>query len=341
MCRQFAVMTRAGLSITQTMNALIADTGNLRLRNALEDVYSDLRRGVRLSAAIGSQPSVFSPLFVGMIRAGEASGKLSEAAETLATMLENDASSREKLKSAAIPPTLVLLLSLTVIILISVFVTPKMMHLYRDMGIKDFPLITLAVGSVSDFLITRWPAILAGGMLAYSAFRAIVSTELGYIAVERLKLLIPIFGKLNLYCAYAQFSRTLGAQLSSGVPVLTALENVAGTITNCTISAAVLDARERIRQGETISDGLRYTRQFPSVVVNMIAVGEEAGQLDIILTKLADEYESRVDATRNAIIAITEPALMAVTGLIILVIVLGLFTPLAPDCSCMGNDGGS
>jgi type IV pilus assembly protein PilC len=335
MCRQLSIMTQAGLSITQTMKALIADTCNLRLRHALERVHSDLRRGIRLSAAFGNQPTVFSQLFVGMVQAGEACGKLAETVNKLATLLEADAVSRRKFISAAVNPGVVFLLSLAIIVLVSVFITPRMMQLFKDMGIKDFPLITLAVASFSDFLITRWLAIVTGGMVIYSAFKAIVSTELGYIVVERLKLVIPVFGKLHQNFALAQFCRTLGAQLSSGVPVLTAFENVAGTVANCTISAAVMDARERIRQGASIADGLRFTRQFPIVVVNMVAVGEETAQMDVVLEKLADEYERRVETTRNTIAAITEPVLMIVTGLIVLVIVLALFVPLMPDCSCL------
>jgi len=328
MCRQFSTMIDAGVSMPRALAVLSEQTENTRLRHILVDVRKEVESGNSLSKAFSKYPTVFNNLFIGLVRAGEVGGVLEETMQRLSTFLEKDVELRRKVKSAMTYPTIVMTAAVLIVVLLSVFIVPKFMLLFKDMGIKDFPAITLGLMAFSDFLVHDWywcVGIYFGYLLSFKAF---VKTKFGSYAYDRFKLKVPVFGKLNHKVALARFSRTLGTLLVSGVPILQALETVAGTVSNLVVSDAIMEARARIREGDRIGDPLIKSKLFPPMVVQMITIGEESGSLDSMLAKIADFYESEVDSALESLSAAIEPVLICFLGIVVFTIVLGIFMPM-------------
>jgi len=328
MCRQFSTMVDAGVSLVRCLSVLEEQTQNTRLRRILREIQKEVEAGQTLSKAMGKYPTVFNNLFVGLVRAGEVGGVLEETLQRLSTFLEKDVELRRKVKSAMTYPGIVTFAAVAIVVFLCTFIVPKFVQLFKDLGVKEFPALTLGLMAFSNFLIhdTLWVAVIAGAV--YVAFRAFVKTRFGHYAFDRFKLKAPVFGKLNHKVALARFSRTLGTLLVSGVPILQAMETVAGTVSNVVMSDAILEARARIREGDRIGDPLIKSRLFPPMVIHMISIGEESGALDAMLAKIADFYEDEVDAALASLAAAIEPMLICFLGVAVLVIVLGMFMPM-------------
>src|SRR5437764_2020141 len=246
----------------------------------------------------------------------------------VARRLEKDVERRRKVKSSMTYPVIVLFVAVTIVIGLVTFILPKFMSLFKDLGVKEFPPLTAGLMAVSHFLTTYWWAALLIGFALYSAFKMFVRTKFGKRLYDRFKLKVVVFGPLNHKVALARFSRTLGTLLSSGVPILGALETVAGTVDNEILADAVMEARARIREGDRIGDPLRKSRLFPPMVVQMISIGEESGALDQMLTKVAEFYEGEVDAALDSLTATIEPVMIVVLGVLVGTIVLAMLMPL-------------
>ena len=328
MCRQFSTMVDAGVSLVRCLSVLEEQTQNTRLRRILREIQKEVEAGQTLSKAMGKYPTVFNNLFVGLVRAGEVGGVLEETLQRLSTFLEKDVELRRKVKSAMTYPGIVTFAAVAIVVFLCTFIVPKFVQLFKDLGVKDFPALTLGLMAFSNFLIhdTLWVILIAGAV--YVAFRAFIKTRFGHYAFDRFKLKAPVFGKLNHKVALARFSRTLGTLLVSGVPILQAMETVAGTVSNVVMSDAILEARARIREGDRIGDPLIKSRLFPPMVIHMISIGEESGALDAMLAKIADFYEDEVDAALASLAAAIEPMLICFLGVTVLVIVLGMFMPM-------------
>ena len=328
MCRQFSTMVDAGVSLVRCLSVLEEQTQNTRLRRILREIQKEVEAGQTLSKAMGKYPTVFNNLFVGLVRAGEVGGVLEETLQRLSTFLEKDVELRRKVKSAMTYPGIVTFAAVAIVVFLCTFIVPKFVQLFKDLGVKDFPALTLGLMAFSNFLIhdTLWVILIAGAV--YVAFRAFIKTRFGHYAFDRFKLKAPVFGKLNHKVALARFSRTLGTLLVSGVPILQAMETVAGTVSNVVMSDAILEARARIREGDRIGDPLIKSRLFPPMVIHMISIGEESGALDAMLAKIADFYEDEVDAALASLAAAIEPMLICFLGVAVLVIVLGMFMPM-------------
>jgi type IV pilus assembly protein PilC len=344
MCRQFSTMVDAGVSLVRCLAVLAEQTQNTRLRRILLDIQKEVEAGQTLSKAMAKYPSVFNNLFIGLVRAGEVGGVLEETLQRLSSFLEKDVELRRKVKSAMTYPTIVSIVALLIVIGLCTFIVPKFVQLFKDLGVKEFPALTLGLMAFSDFLIkdTGWCVLI--GVTLNVAFRAFIKTRFGHYAWDRFKLKVVVFGKLNHKVALARFSRTLGTLLVSGVPILQAMETVAGTVSNVVMSDAILEARARIREGDRIGDPLIKSRLFPPMVIHMISIGEESGALDAMLAKIADFYEDEVDAALAALAASIEPILIVVLGVAVLTIVLGMFMPmvaLIQNLSGSGDDDSS
>ena len=340
MCRQFSTMVDAGVSMTRSLAVLAEQTQNARLRRILMDVQKEVESGNSLSKAFGKYPTVFNNLFIGLVRAGEVGGVLEETMQRLSTFLEKDVELRRKVKSAMTYPTIVLCAAVLIVVGLSVFIVPKFIQLFKDMGIKDFPAITLGLMAFSNFLVTKWYMCLIIYGVFLVSFKAFVKTRFGSYAFDRFKLKVPVFGKLNHKVALARFARTLGTLLVSGVPILQALETVAGTVSNLIMSDAIMEARARIREGDRIGDPLIKSKLFPPMVVHMISIGEESGALDSMLAKIADFYEDEVDAALASLAAAIEPVLICFLGVVVFTIVLGIFMPMVQLISSLTGDQG-
>jgi type IV pilus assembly protein PilC len=329
-CRQLATLINAGVSLVRALAVLERQTQNARLRYIIRQLTHDVEDGMLLSRAMAKFPREFSNLFIGMVRAGEVGGVLDETLQRMATFLEKDLELRRKVKSAMTYPTIVILFATGIVIFLSVWIVPKFMQLFTDLGVNEekFPLPTLMMKRFSEFLITKWYFLIGGLIAFFIAFSIFVRTRFGKKVYDWIKLKVPILGPINHKIVLARFARTFGTLMGSGVPILQALDTTAGAIDNEILSRAIMDARMAIREGERIADPLERSKLFPPMVVHMISVGEETGALDQMLQKVADFYESEVDAALHALASTIEPVMIVILGVIVLFILISVFLPL-------------
>jgi type IV pilus assembly protein PilC len=328
LCRQFATMVDAGVSLVRCLAVLEEQTGSARLRGIIREIQGAVESGETLSRALTRWPKVFTNLFVGLVRAGEVGGVLDETLNRLATFLEENERLRRKVKSAMVYPVLVLIFATVVVIAMVTWILPQFVTVFNDLGITDLPGPTKVLIQISNFLTTRWYMMIAGVFVFVVAFSQYVNTRIGRRHWDWVKLKVPVFGKLNHKICIARFSRTLSTLLVSGVPILQALETVAGTVDNEIVSDAIMASRAAIREGEQIGDPLQRSGMFPPMVVQMVAIGEETGSLDAMLAKIADFYESEVEATLAGLTAALEPILIISLGFVVGFIVVSMFMPL-------------
>ena len=335
-CRQFATMIDAGVSLVRCLAVLEEQTGSARLRQIIREIQAAVESGETLSRALSRWPRVFNNLFVGLIRAGEVGGVLDETLNRLAIFMEENERLRRKVKSAMTYPALVLTFATVVVIGLVTFILPQFVQVFEDLGIsKDLPAPTRLLVRLSDFLTHKWYMMIAGVLLLFVTFSQYTHTRVGRRHWDWVRLKMPVFGKLNHKIAIARFARTLSTLLVSGVPILQALETVAGAVDNEIISDAIMAARAAIREGEQIGDPLQRSGMFPPMVVQMVAIGEETGSLDAMLSKIADFYESEVDATLASLTAALEPLMIVTLGFIVGFIVIAMFMPLISAISQM------
>jgi type IV pilus assembly protein PilC len=341
-CRQFATMIDAGVSLVRCLAVLEEQSSSGKLRAIIREIQVSVESGETLSRSLTRWPNIFSNLFVGLVRAGEVGGVLDETLNRLATFLEENERLRRKVKSAMTYPVLVLLFATGVVIGLVTFVLPKFVEVFNDLGIsKSLPRPTQILIEVSNFITHKWFMVIGGALLFIIAVTQYTHTRIGRRHYDWIKLKVPVFGKLNHKIALARFSRTLGTLLVSGVPILQALETVAGAVDNEILSDAILSARAAIREGEQIGDPLQRSGLFPPMVIQMIAIGEETGSLDNMLNKIADFYESEVDATLASLTAALEPIMIVLLGGVVGFIVISMFLPLVSAISQLqqGNLG--
>jgi type IV pilus assembly protein PilC len=339
-CRQFSTMIDAGVSLVRCLSVLQEQTANPKLRRIIADIQSEVEAGQTLSRAMQKYPRVFNNLFIGLIRAGEVGGVLEESLQRLSQFLEKDVELRRKVKSAMTYPAIVMFVAVAIVVGLVTFILPKFISLFKELGVSDFPVPTLILMSISHFLTTYWYIAALIGVAFTVVFRMFVRTKFGKRVYDMFKLKMPVFGKLNHKIALARFSRTLGTLLVSGVPILQALETVAGAVDNDIISDAVMEARARIREGDRIGDPLQKSKMFPPMVVQMISIGEESGALDQMLTKIADFYEQEVDAALSSLTSAIEPIMIVFLGGAVGFIVISMFLPLVSLIQGLSGGGG-
>lgn len=329
-CRQFSTMVDAGVSLVRCLDVLGRQTQDAKLRRILVDIGERVESGESLSRSMQRHPRSFSNLFIGLIRAGEVGGVLEESLQRLSHFLEKDVELRRKVKAALTYPALVLIAAVGIVIFLVSWIVPQFASLFKDIGLKeeDFPAPTKFLIDLSDLFRDRWWILIISLVSIIVAWKLFVSTRFGRRVADRIKLYIPVFGKLHHKICMARFSRTMGTLLTSGVPILQAMETVAGVVGNSIMSDAVLEARARIREGDRIGDPLEQSKLFPPMVVHMIGVGEESGSLDYMLQKIADFYESEVESTLQSLTAAIEPILIVALGFIVGFIVISMFLPL-------------
>ena len=338
-CRQFATMIDAGVSLVRCLSVLEEQSGSARLRGIIREIQAAVESGETLSRALTRWPRIFNNLFVGLVRAGEVGGVLDETLNRLATFMEENERLRRKVKSAMTYPVLVLVFATGVVIGMVTFVLPQFVAVFKDLGITDLPGPTKILIQVSNFMTSKWYMVIGVAILVFMAFSQYIHTRIGRRHWDWAKLKTPVFGKLNHKIAIARFSRTFSTLLVSGVPILQALETVAASVDNEIISDAIMASRAAIREGEQIGDPLQRSGMFPPMVVQMVAIGEETGSLDAMLSKIADFYESEVDATLAGLTAALEPILIVSLGFIVGFIVISMFMPLMHAISGLQSGG--
>ncbi len=343
MCRQFSTMIDAGVNLVRCLNVLTEQATSPKLKAILTDVRTEVEGGSTLTRALEKYPSIFDRLFLGLVNAGEVGGALEESLQRLSQFLEKDVELRRKVKSAMTYPTMIMCFATLVVVGLMTFILPKFMGLFKDLGIKQLPAPTAFLQGCSNFLLSDWYWAIIILVSFIVAFRMFMRTKVGRRTFDKVKLKAPVFGKLNHKVSLARFSRTLATLLASGVPILQALETVSGTVSNDIISDAIMEARARIREGDKIAEPLAKSGLFPPMVTQMISIGEESGSLDPMLSKVADFYESEVDAALESLTAAIEPVLIVTLGVVVGFIVISLFLPLIAVIQNLsgGESGGS
>lgn len=338
-CRQFSTMIDAGVSLVRAIDVLSTQTQDPKLKKILLDIGEKVEGGESLSRAMQRHPKTFSNLFIGLIKAGEVGGILEESLQRLSTFLEKDVELRRKVKSAMTYPILIAIMSVAIVTFLVSWFVPQWVAILTDLGIKGdaLPAPTKLLIAISDVVSHYMHYVLIGIVVYIFAYRAFVQTRFGRRVVDRIKLKLPVFGKLHHKVCLARFSRTMGTLLTSGVPILQAMETVAGTVGNSIMSDALLESRARIREGDRIGDPLEASKLFPPMVVHMIAIGEESGSLDFMLQKIADFYEDEVDAAINSLTAAIEPIMIVSLGFVVGFIVVAMFMPLVDVISKLSS----
>lgn len=340
-CRQFATMINAGVSLVRCLTVLQEQTGNANLKAIINDIRLEVEGGNTLSGAMAKYPRTFSGLAVGLVRAGEVGGVLDETLLRLANFMEKDVELRRKIKSAMTYPTIVMVAAIGIVAFLVTFILPKFMDLFEELGIgrDEMPVITRLLRDISYFMKNHFLIFAAIVAAFVFAVRMIGRTRAGKRYLDIIRLKIPVFGKLTHKVAIARFSSTLSTLLQSGVPILQALETVAGTVGNEIIAEAILDARASIREGEEIGAPLRASGLFPPMVVQMVTIGEETGSLDQMLQKVSDFYESEVEMALEQLTAALEPMLIVFLGGVVGFIVIAMFMPLVKIIDSLSQGG--
>jgi type IV pilus assembly protein PilC len=325
--RQFATMINAGLSMLRTLTILAEQSENPELQRVLRLVKADLESGNALSVAFAKHPRTFPPLMVSMVRAGETGGFLDLAMRQIAENFETEVKLRSRVKSAMAYPVVVLIMAVLAVIGMLLFVVPTFSDLFKELG-GTLPLPTRILVTASNGMKFIAPIGAVGTVAAFFAWRRYKDTAQVRDFVDPLKLKLPIFGKLFQKIALARFARTLGTLLRSGVPILSALDITGETCGNVVVGRALKDVGESVKAGESVSGPLRKHDVFPSMVVHMMASGEETGALDEMLTKIGEFYDNDVEATTASLTAIIEPLMIAILGSIIGSMIIALYLPM-------------
>lgn len=326
--RQFATMINAGLSLTKCLSILAAQSDSKELRDVITQLGHDVEAGQSLSEAMSKHGKVFPPMFVNMVKAGETGGVLDEVLVRVADLFEQEASLKARIKSAMTYPIAMGALVLLILIAMLVFVVPTFEKMFSDMG-GELPIATRILVAVSNGA-TSWPGLILVGVVValIVAFKQWTSTESGRYIWDGIKLRIPIIKNVVRKTAIARFTRTFGTLVAAGVPILSALDIVADTSGNAVVSRAIRKARSAVKEGEMIAKPLAESPVFPSMVVQMISVGEETGALDQMLSKVADFYDEEVSNTVDSLTSVIEPIMMATLGGVVGLVVVALYMPM-------------
>ncbi|RLB29250.1 MAG: type II secretion system F family protein [Deltaproteobacteria bacterium] len=333
--RQFSTMIDAGLPLVQGLNILGEQTENKTFRNMLKRITKDVEGGSTLADALGKHPKVFDSLFVNLIAAGEVGGILDTILQRLAAYIEKAEKLKSQIKGAMTYPIVVVGIAIIVIAVIMIFVIPVFEDMFSSFG-KALPVPTQIVVAMSDFIKGNIHYMIVGLIVFVFLFRRYARTKSGKRNIDSVLLKLPIFGELIKKVAVARFTRTLGTMVSSGVPILDALEITAKTAGNVIVEEVIYDARSSIAEGQTIAEPLSETDIFPGMVTQMISVGESTGALDIMLEKIADFYDDEVDATVSAMTSMLEPLLMLFLGGSIGGLVVAMYLPIFQMAAAMG-----
>ena len=327
--RQFATMINAGLAMLRALYILENQTQNVKLKQIISEVRTDVKSGGALSDSLEKHPKVFNRLYVSMVRAGEAGGILDDTLNRVATQLEAEDSLKRMVRSAMVYPLLIAAFAMLVLAAMMLFIIPIFSKMYADLGSK-LPLLTQIMVSISDTLRSAWGIVVFGAIFGviYGIIR-LKRTPRGTAAWDRTKLHIPMgIGDIILKLAMARFSRTLSTLVSSGVPIIQAIEITGDTAGNVVVSEAMDNVKREVKEGRPMSEPLTRSHIFPPMVTQMIAVGEETGAVDTMLNKIADFYEDEVNASVKSLTSILEPIMMMGVGALVGVIVIGLYLPI-------------
>jgi type IV pilus assembly protein PilC len=326
--RQFATMIEAGLSVVAALVILEQQTDDKFLAEVVHDLRGDVEGGLLLSQALERHPKVFTRLYVSMVEAGEAAGILDQVLDRVAFQIERETAIKRRVKGAMMYPTMVLIFATLVLIGMLMFLVPVFTGIFKDLG-GSLPTLTQYVVTMSDFLKNDWFIVFPGMGISFFSFKRWKKTPAGKAKWDAFTLKVPMkIGDVVLKVCMARFSRTLSTLIAAGVDIIKALEITGQTAGNAVVEDALRVVRERVHEGVPIAQPLVENAVFPPMVAQMVKVGEETGELDKMLAKIADFYEEEVDASIQALTSIIEPIMMIGVGLMVGVIIISMYLPM-------------
>jgi type IV pilus assembly protein PilC len=326
--RQFATMIDAGLSVVGALVILEEQSDDKYLSAVITELRADVEGGLLLSQAMARHPKVFSRLYIAMVEAGEAAGILDQVLDRVAFQIEKETQIKRRVKGAMIYPTMVLIFATLVLIGMLLFLVPIFVDIFKTLG-GDLPMLTQYVVAMSDFLKANWMFLFPGLGLAFFGFRKAKRTEQGRKVWDRFKLKVPMkIGGVVLKVTIARFSRTLSTLVAAGVDIIQALEITGQTAGNWVVENALSDVRARVHEGMPIAQPIVENPVFPPMVGHMVKIGEETGELEKMLGKIADFYEDEVDSAIATLTSIIEPVMMIAVGLMVGVIIIAMYLPM-------------
>lgn len=335
-CRQFSSITRAGVTIIETLSMLADQTENQKMQKALYEVKADVEKGESFADALSKHKKVFPELLIQMARAGEASGSLDTSMERMAIQFEKTAKTQALVKKAMIYPIVVALVAVAVIVVMLVFVIPRYMDMFEELG-TELPAITLAVVAMSNFIKNFWYIIVPVIIGIVMAVKSYAATSSGKHLFGKIQLKIPAIRNLVVKSACSQMARTLSTLLAAGVPLVEAVDIVAETMSNIWFKEALKEATEQLIIGVPLSQPLQTSGLFPPMVYHMIHIGEEAGSTEEMLNKLADYYEEEVEMAVQSLMAAMEPMIIVVLACIVGVLIAAVMAPMVEMYSALDN----
>ncbi|MCW1886798.1 type II secretion system F family protein [Luteolibacter flavescens] len=343
--RQLATLIDSGLPLLRGLTVLAKQEPNPVLKGTIAALADSVQSGSTFSESLAQHPKIFNKLYVNMVKAGELGGVLEVVLVRLAEYQEKAHKLKNKIVSAMVYPVIVMFIAVGILVFLMLFIVPKFESMFAELGNAELPAISRIVFGTSKFFLNAtlvppipnvvWFAVLI--VLIGVGFNAWGKTKKGRRSLDTLKLRLPIFGDIQLKSAVARFSRTLGTLVTSGVPILQALNITRDTAGNVVVSDAIEKVHEAVKEGESIVSPLQSSKIFPAMVISMVDVGEETGQLPEMLLKVADVYDDEVDNAVTALTSILEPIMIVVLALVVGAVVFALFLPLIKIISEMGN----
>lgn len=326
--RQIATMMASGVPMVTAFEIMAGGQKNPRMKDLLTDIKNDIEGGSALSEALGKHPVYFDELYRNLVKAGESAGVLDTVLDTVATYKENIESLKGKIKKALFYPAVVIAVAILVSAILLIFVVPQFQNVFKSFG-ADLPAFTLMIIAASDFMIAYWWALLFGAIGAIFAFVQARKRSVGFARfLDRMMLRLPVIGQIMHNAAIARFARTLAVTFKAGVPLVEALETVAGATGNVVYEDAVKRIRDDVSVGYQVNVAMRQVNLFPHMVIQMTAIGEEAGALDTMLFKVAEFYEEEVNNAVDALSSLIEPMVMIFIGGIVGAMVIGMYLPI-------------
>ncbi len=326
-CRQFVSILRAGVSILDALGMMADQTENKTLQNALKEVFEDVSKGNSMAMSMKRRPKAFPSMLCNMVDAGEASGSMDIAFERMATQFEKENTLNQAVKKALIYPIILVVVMIGVLVLMMIWVIPNFMTMFEDLD-TELPSVTKAVVAMSDFVVSKWWLILIVVVAVVILFKLYAASPSGKFVLGKIKLKIPVFGKLQMKSECARLGRTLCTLLGAGVPMIDAIEITSRSMDNVHYKKAMADAREQVMRGVEFSRPLKTCGLFPPMVVHMVAIGEETGNIETMLENIANYYEEDVQVATEQVMALMEPAIIVVMAVVVGGLIMAILQPM-------------
>lgn len=334
-CRQFSSIIKAGVNVINALSMMSEQTENKKLKAAIRNVQSNVEKGETLSSAMRSEGDIFPSLLISMVAAGEASGSLETAIERMAIQFEKDAKISGMVKKAMIYPIILIVVMIGVVIAMMMFVIPNFMDMFEGLD-AEMPFMTVMVINMSNFILDKWWLLILIVVGIVFAYKSYYKTDAGRHVIDRIKIKIPVFGVLTVKTACARFSRIMSTLLSAGMPMISAIEIAAGTMDNVLFKDALQKVRSGVALGMGFSQQIGVTRLFPAMLVHMVGIGEETGNIEDMLTNVANYYDEEVELATQSVTALMEPMIIIVMAVVVGALVLAIYQPMITLYSTLG-----